>query len=377
MDLELSDDQVELQLAVRAVLERECPTTLVRGVVEKDADTEELWSRLVALDWPSLGIAEADGGLGLGAVELVVLAEELGRALAPTPLFATATQFVPVVAALGDEAQRHRFLRAVATDGLAGTLALAEAPGSFEPAAVSTTATPDAGDYVLRGEKADVFDAGRAEEIVVIARLVGTSGDEGVGAFVVPRSATRSRRLSAVDATRHFGSIVLDDVRVDRSRVLGTPGDPVVSEGLAAGIRLATTALAAEMVGTCQAIFDIVHAHVSTREQFGVKIGSFQAIKHKLADMYVALESARTTAWFAAAAIDEGDERATLATSMAKSSVGDAQKLIAQEGIQCLGGIGYTWEHDMHLYVKRVKTSAAFFGTGAEHRARIATAIGL
>ncbi len=136
-------------------------------------------------------------------------------------------------------------------------------------------------------------------------------------------------------------------------------------------------ALAAEMVGTCQAIFDIVHAYVAEREQFGVKIGSFQAIKHKLANMYVALESARATAYFAAAAIAEDDERRTLAVAMAKASVGDCQKLVTTEGIQCLGGIGYTWEHDMHLYVKRAKSGAALFGTGAEHLERLSHLLGL
>ena len=120
------------------------------------------------------------------------------------------------------------------------------------------------------------------------------------------------------------------------------------------------------MVGTCQAIFDIVHAYVQEREQFGVKVGSFQAIKHKLANMYVALESARATAYFAAAAIAEADERRDVAVAMAKASVGDCQKSLTTEGIQCLGGIGYTWEHDMHLYVKRAKAGAALFGTGAD-----------
>jgi alkylation response protein AidB-like acyl-CoA dehydrogenase len=131
------------------------------------------------------------------------------------------------------------------------------------------------------------------------------------------------------------------------------------------------------MVGTCQGVFDIVHAYVGEREQFGVKIGSFQAIKHKLANMFVALESARATAYFAAATIAEDDDRRDVAVAMAKASVGDCQKLLAQEGIQCLGGIGYTWEHDMHLFVKRLKTGAALFGTGAEHLEALSHLLGL
>jgi len=377
MDLDLSDDQVELQQAVRAVLERECPISFVRSVVEKDAGTEDLWSTMVSLDWPALAADPVDGGLGLGTVELAVTAEELGRAIAPTPLLATASQFVPTLRLAGDAAQRTRFLGAVATEGLAGTLAVAEGAGPVDLASIATMATPDGEGYVLQGRKDHVFDAGRAEEVVVAARLPGTSGEAGIGLFVVPRSATRTEPLVALDASRRLGAVLLDGVRVDRSRVLGDPATPGPADALARTLDVATTVLAAEIVGTCQAIFDTVHAYVQAREQFGVKIGSFQAIKHKLADMYVALESARTTTWFAAAAIDEDDERAPLAAAMAKASAGDCQRLLAKEGIQTLGGIGFTWEHDMHLYVKRAKTSAALFGTAAEHRARVATAVGL
>jgi len=377
VDLELSEEQVELQRSVHAVLERECPMSLVRGVVEKGAETEDLWSRMILLDWQGIAIDEADGGLGLGAVELAVLGEEMGRVLAPTPLMATASQFVPVVRAAADAGQRRRFLGAVATEGLAGTLALAEASGRFRVADVEATATPDGDGYVLRGEKHVVFDAQRADEIVVAARLPGTEGESGIGLFVVAGSAVRSQPLAAADATRRLSTVFLDGVAVDRSRVLGDPATPAPGAALRSGLEVATTTMAAEIVGTCQGIFDIVHAYVSSREQFGVKIGSFQAIKHKMADMFVALESARTTVYFAAGAIAEGDGRAELAVAMAKSSAADCQKLLAQEGIQCLGGIAYTWEHDMHLYVKRVKTSAALFGTGAEHRARIAEMIGL
>jgi alkylation response protein AidB-like acyl-CoA dehydrogenase len=131
------------------------------------------------------------------------------------------------------------------------------------------------------------------------------------------------------------------------------------------------------MVGTCQAIFDTVLAYVGQREQFGVKVGSFQAVKHKLANMYVALESARATAYFAAAAIAEGDERRDVAVAMAKAGAGDCQKLVTQDGIQLLGGIGYTWEHDMHLYVKRAKAGAALFGTASEHLEDLAGLLGL
>ncbi|HVA03148.1 MAG TPA: acyl-CoA dehydrogenase family protein [Acidimicrobiales bacterium] len=375
MELELSDDQQALQESVRAVLERECPISLVRSVVEDHKHAEELWSRMVDLDWPALAVPEEDGGLGLGFVELAVVCEQLGLVICPAPFLATATQFVPALLHAGSTEQRSRFLGAVAQDGIAATLAVAEAAGNFDPSSITTTATPDGASYILDGEKHFVFDADVAVEAVVAARLPGTTGEDGVALFVVPRDSFDSEPMVGLDASRSYGSVVLDSVRVEPDRVLTGAGSagPV----LASIVQEATVALATEMVGTCQAIFDIVHAYVQEREQFGVKVGSFQAIKHKLANMYVSVESARATAYFAAATIAESDVRRDVAVAMAKASVGDCQKLVTTEGIQCLGGIGYTWEHDMHLYVKRAKSGAALFGTGPEHLERLSHLLGL
>jgi alkylation response protein AidB-like acyl-CoA dehydrogenase len=389
MELEFSDEQLELRDAVRAVLERECPISLVRQVVEDAITAEELWTRMVELDWPSLGVSEADGGLGLGAVELTVVAEELGKVLAPAPFLATTAQFAPVLEEAGSADQRSRFLGGVASGTVVGTLAVAEESGAFgvaQPFDFATVARPDGGGFVLSGEKHFVFDGVRADEVVVAARLPGTAGDDGIGLFVLPGPASQgvsgstseglsAKAMASIDGSRQYAVLTLNDVRIDADRVLGEPGS--AAPALRRALELSTVSLTGELVGTCQAIFDIVHAYVSEREQFGVKIGSFQAIKHKLANMYVAIESARALTYFAAAAIAEDDDRRELAISMAKSSAGDCQKLVAQEGIQCLGGIGYTWEHDMHLYVKRAKASASMFGTGADHRVVVASLIGL
>jgi len=375
VELELSDDQQALQESVRAVLERECPISLVRSVVEEHKHAEELWSTMTELDWPALAVPETDGGLGLGFVELAVVCEQLGRVLCPAPFLATATQFVPAVLGAGSAEQRHRFLGAVADDGIVGTLAVAEAAGRYDAPGISTSATPDGASFVLDGHKHFVFDADVADEVVVAARLPGSAGDEGIGLFVVPGATLDTEPLTSLDASRSYVTVVLDAVRVEDDRVLGEPGE--AGPALRGAVQEATVALATEMVGTCQTIFDIVHAYVKEREQFGVKVGSFQAIKHKLANMYVSLESARATTYFAAATIAESDERRDVAVAMAKASVGDCQKLLTTEGIQCLGGIGYTWEHDMHLYVKRAKAGAALFGTGAEHLERLSHLLGL
>ena len=360
--------------SVRQFLETECPMSLVRRVVEEGKEADELWAAMTALDWPAMGWAEAYGGLGLGQVELAVVNEALGRVLAPVPFLASSTLFAAAVIEAGSDDQKRRFLTPLLS-GVVGTLAVGEAGGRFAPEDTALCATPTAGGWLLNGEKHAVIDAGKAEEIAVSARLSDSAGTEGIGLFVVPQSEAEVVPVQSLDLTRQLCRVQLHDVEVDASRALGEPG--AMGPALGRVVERATAALCAETVGTSQAIFDIVLAYVKEREQFGVKIGSFQAIKHKLANMYVALEAARATTYFAAVALDEDDERRQVAVWMAKSATGDCQKLLAQEGIQCLGGVGYTWEHDMHLYVKRQKAQAALFGTGAEHRQRLAAHLGL
>ena len=376
MHLEFTTEQDELRDGVRAMLVRECPMSLVREVVEKGTTPDALWSQMVELGWPALTVPEPAGGLGMGAVELAVVVEELGRVLAPGPFVPTVTQFAPVVAEAGSPEQQERFLGGIAAGELTGTLALVEESGSIDAGHVTTTATPDGDGFVLEGAKEMVVEASTADEIAVIARTPGTQGDGGVGAFVVSRADVRLDPVDALDATRPLARVALDGVRIGADRVLGEPG-PATAEAVRRAVEVAATALAVETVGAAQAIFDITLAYAKQREQFGAPIGSFQAIKHKFADMLDALERARATSYFAALTIAEDDGRRALATSTAKAATGDCAALLAKEGIQIHGGIGYTWEHDMHLYVRRVKSSSLLFGNAAQHRARVADLIGL
>jgi len=354
VELEFSEEQQELRSSVRAFLERECPIAVVRAVVEKGTPPDELWAQMVDLGWPALTVPEAYGGLGLGFVELAVVAEELGRAMAPGPFLATVTQFVPAVRLAGTPDQQRRFLEPVAAGELIGALA----PNG------DVTATPKDGGWSLSGTVRHVVDGDRADEIAVAAQV---DGDRRL--FVVKAAEALSTREHTLDQSRPLATVVFDNTSVSSDRALGATFERVVEE--------ATAALALEMVGTCQSIFDVALEYAKERHQFGVPIGSFQAVKHKLADMFVALERARATAYFAAATIAEDDDRRPLAVAMAKAAAGDAQRLIAQEGIQLMGGIGYTWENDMHLYVKRAKTGDALLGTSSDHRARVARIIGL
>jgi alkylation response protein AidB-like acyl-CoA dehydrogenase len=358
------------------VLTRECPMSLVREVVEKAVTADALWNRMVSLGWPALTVPESAGGLGMGAIELAVVVEELGRAVAPGPFVPTVTQFVPIVTEAGSPEQEEQFLGAVAAGELTGTLALVETDGAIDPARVTATAEPDGTSFVLRGKKAMVVEAANADEIVVVARRPGTDGDDGVGAFVIPRVDVDVEPVVSLDASRPLARVTLDGARAGADRVLGEPG-PATAIAVRRAVELAVTMLAVETVGTSQTILDVTLEYAKQREQFGVPIGSFQAIKHKFADMLVALERARATSYFAALTIAEDDDRRALAASIAKAAAGDCAARLAQEGIQIHGGVGYTWEHDMHLYVRRVKSNAVLLGNDALHRARVADLIGL
>ena len=343
MELEFSADQDELRDAIRAVLTKENPVALARKVAEGGEPPTALWQTFAQLGWPALTVPEADGGIGLGMVEAGILAEELGRVIAPGPLLCTVTQFVPALRELGTVEQRARFLEPIATGPRSGSLAIVE-PGT-------RTAR-----YVIEGDAVD--------DLVVI---------DGEQAYVVATDGLRIIPVHAFDKSRRVTHVELAGLTVDDDRVLGA----TTPAGIARVLEEATVGIALEMVGASQTLFDITLEYAKQREQFNVPIGSFQAIKHKFADMMVALERARATAYFAALTIAEDDERRALATSVAKVAAGDCQRLIAKEGIQIHGGIGYTWEHDVQLYVKRIKSGEQLFGTRSAHKARIADLLGV
>jgi alkylation response protein AidB-like acyl-CoA dehydrogenase len=376
MELEFSDDQEELRSSIRAVLTNESPVSLARTIVEDGARPTALWATMVELGWPALTIEEEFGGIGLGMLEAAILAEELGRVIAPGPLLPTVSQFVPALRETGTPEQRAHLLGHVAAGEMTGSLAIAEQSGSFDPATVTTAIAFDGDHAVVSGEKRFVIEGDAVDELVVVARVDDQPGDDGVRAVLVPVSSTAPEPLDAFDGSRRLAQITLDRVRVERDRVLGDP-DASAAPALRRAIEEATVCLALEMVGTAQSIFDITLEYAKHREQFGVPIGSFQATKHKFADMMIALERARSLGYFAALTIAEDDSRRTSATSVAKAAAGDCQRLLAKEGIQIHGGIGYTWEHDMHLYVRRIKSGEPLFGTSAWHRARVASLLGV
>jgi alkylation response protein AidB-like acyl-CoA dehydrogenase len=367
VELEFTAEQEELRDSVRAVLGGECPLSLARSVVEDGVRPDALWKTMVDLGWPALTIPDDHGGIGLGMVEAGIVCEELGRQIAPGPWIPTVTQFAAVVAECGSPAQQADWLGRVAAGEVTGTLAVAEASGSFSPGDAEAAARPSAGTVELSGRKRFVLEGDHVDAIAVTVR----ADDGSPAVVVVPGGAAQAEPIDAIDQSRSLVDLVLDGVRVESDAVLAAP------ERLDRALEQATVGLALEMVGTSQQIFDVTLDYAKQREQFGVPIGSFQAVKHKLADMYIALERARATAYFAALTIAEDDERRAVATSVAKAAAGDCQRLMAKEGIQLHGGIGFTWEHDMHLLVKRLKGTEPLFGNAAWHRQRIADLLGI
>ncbi|MET0728495.1 MAG: acyl-CoA dehydrogenase family protein [Acidimicrobiales bacterium] len=367
MDFEFDEDQLGLQSAAAEVLAKECPPSYLRSVVDDDHDPSDLWSTLCRLDWPGLAIPVESGGVGASAVELAIVLEQLGYVGDPTPFLATTSQFVPVVLGCGDAEQRERFLGPVAAEGRSGTLALAGADGRWDPRSPAVEARKVGDQWELRGTATFVLDGDRARELAVLA---GTTG--GLEVFVVPGEAVLARRTPALDEVLHVAEVSFDGAVVGEDRRLAGPD---AGAGFERALDEAVMGLAMMTVGACQRALDMVIEYVSGRQQFGVPVGSFQAVKHKAVDMYMAIERAQALGYFAALTIAEGDERRSLAASMAKAAAGDAQRIVFQHSIQLFGGIGFTWENDVHLYLRRAKAGELLFGGAAEHRARVGRSV--
>jgi alkylation response protein AidB-like acyl-CoA dehydrogenase len=321
---EFDSDQRLWRDTVRAVVAKECPPTLVRGIVDDGQDPAPLWATYVKLGWTQL-TDPAD------AVELAIVLEELGWVVDPTAYLATMTQFAPL-------APDH-------TDS--------ERPGAA--AFDGVTAEREDGGWRLDGTSRFVLDGDRADRLAVVTRA---------GVFVVPAAAVTAVRRPVFDPSLHVAEVSFAGVRVsadDRSEA-----DPERAR------HLALTGLALTMVGACRRILDMTLDHVRTRNQFGAPIGSFQAVQHKAADMHVAVERARALAYFAALTIATDDPRRRAAAAMAKAAAGECQALVFRSGYQLFGAMGHTWENDLQFALKRAKAGELLLGGAAEHRATIA-----
>ena len=378
MDIGFGEEQELLRDTARKFLDAECPTKFVREMMASEtAVTDAFWRQLAENGWLGIAYAEEDGGASLGLLDVVVLMEEVGRAVMPGPYPATVLLGGAMIAEAGSGEQRSEWLPRIASGEAKATLAVTEPNARWDAAGVTMTARESGAGHVLSGTKMFVPDAHQADVLIIAGRSRdGSTMEDGVSLFLVPKNAAglSIRLLPSIDETRKLCEVRLDNVTVPSSSLLGelNRGWPP----LARVIDRAAVALSAEMCGTAQRVLDMTVEYAKLREAFGKPIGSYQGVKHKCADMLVEIENARSLTYYAAWAMDEGDPEAEMAVSMAKAAASDAGRKVCAAGIQLHGGIGMTWEHDLHLYLKRAKADEVVFGDATWHRERIARLMG-
>ncbi len=378
MDIGFTEEQELLRDTARKFLDSACTTKFVREMMATEAAiTDEFWTRLAEQGWLGITYPEEDGGSGLGLVDLVVLMEEIGRAVMPGPFPATVLLGGAAIAEAGSPAQRQEFLPRIAAGEAKATLALTEPNARWDAAGITLTAGEARGGFTLSGTKLFVPDAHLADVLVVAARTSdGSTMEDGVSLFLVPKgtAGVAVRLLPSVDETRKLCEVRLDNAAVPATALLGElhQGWPALSRV----IDRAAVALSAEMCGAAQRVLDMTVDYAKLRTAFGKPIGSYQGVKHKCADMLIEIENAKSLTYYAAWAFDEGEADAAMAVSMAKAAASDAGRKVCAAGIQLHGGIGMTWEHDLQLYLKRAKASEIAFGDATWHRERIARLLG-
>jgi alkylation response protein AidB-like acyl-CoA dehydrogenase len=362
VDFGFSPEQDMLRAAARKLLDTECPPTLVRAMLaDATAHHPALWRHLADLGALGILIPDDAGGQGGSFLDLVVLLEEMGKSLLPGPFFATTLLGALALTLAGSAPQRRAWLPALASGERLATLTLDADQGEIAPTAERT-----ADGYRVRGTQAFVMDAHVADTLVVAARAAA-----GTTLFVLDArtQGVEVTPLRTVDMSRRLATVRLD-VTLPLTAMLGSEGGgtPIVQRVL----QHARAGLAVEAVGVAQRALDLAVAYANERKQFGRPIGSFQAVKHKCVDMMVGVETARSLAYYAAWAVSENAADAEAAVAMAKAYAGDVAKAVTSEAIQVHGGIGFTWEHDIHLYHRRALAIAAAFGSAVEHRETVA-----
>jgi len=372
LNFTFSEEQEELRRTIRRFLDDKSPSTEVRRLMETpDGYDEAVWKQMAQeLGLQGLHIPEAYGGQGFSFVELGIVLEEMGRVLLCAPFFSTVALAANAIMNAGTDEQKAALLPGIANGETIATLALGEPDKGWS----ADDITLEAKDGVLNGSKTYVIDGARADLIVVAARAAGTSGTDGISLYTVSGDADGLTRtpLDALDLTRKLARLDFSGVR---ATPLGEPGTawPVLERTL----NHAAVALSAEMVGGAQRCLDMAVQYAKDRVQFGRPIGSFQAIKHKCADMLLQIESAKTAVYYALWVVAADDPELPTAAPMAKAFTADAFFKAANDNIQVHGGIGFTWEHDAHLYYRRAKSSELMFGDSPYHRELLATRLGI
>lgn len=370
MDFAFTPEQELLQRACRDALAALVPMTHVRAMMaDARGTTDAVWRRVAELGWLGMTFSEDEGGAGLGFTELAIVLAEMGRVAMPGP-FLAAVIGGRAIAHAGDAAQRRRWLPGIGDGSRIATLAVLEAAARWSFDGVAAVARPDGGGFVLAGTKLFVPDAHVADAIVCALRRA----DDGAPVLVVVESAgARVRAQPSVDGTRKICSLDLDGLRVEADAVLAGAAE----SALAAVLDEARVALAADMSGGAERVLAATVDYVKTRRQFDRVIGTFQAVQHACADMMVAVECAKAATTYAAWAVDQRADDATIAAATAKATAGEAFRQVTAKAIQLHGGIGFTWEHDLHIHYKRALSGDMMYGDAIANRELVAARLGI
>ncbi len=370
MNFGFSDEQEQLRATVRRFLAERSPESEVRRLMETTEGYDPVvWSQLAELGLPGLAIPEEYGGSGFGFLELEIVFEEMGRALLCAPYFATVALATSLLLNASDEAACKERLPAIAAGTSIATVAVTEADGVWAEQSIATTATLAGDDWQLDGVKDFVLDGHVADTILVVARTTA-----GLSIFAVAGNGHGVRRepLPTMDQTRKLARLTLTGAR---GVLVGTEGE--AWSAVSRMLDLAVVALAAEQVGGSQHCLEMAVEYAKNRVQFGRPIGSFQAVKHRCADLLVDIEGAKSAAYYAAWCASERNDELPAMASLAKAYCSEVYTKAAADNIQVHGGIGFTWEHPAHLYLKRAKSSELMFGAPVVHRARLGDLLGI
>lgn len=377
MDLDFTEEQDMLRNSARDFLSTECDKAMVRTIEESEEGySAEIWSKMAELGWQGLMIPEQYDGMGMGFFDLVVVFEEIGRNILPSPYFATAVLGSPPIVEAGPEEMKKEILPRVATGEAILTMALTEPSAGYTADCVELEAEDRGDSFVLNGTKLFVEFASASDYMVVVART-GSGGDpeDGITLLLVESNSPGIKiDAFATTGTDKQCEVVFDNVSVPKSNVIGevNKGWPIVAKTL----KMATMTKCAEMIGGMQAVLDMSVAYAKERVQYGRPIGSYQAIQHMLADMFIRTDTSKNIVYEAAWMVSEGLECADK-VSIAKAWCNEAYKKVSEDGVEVHGAIGTSRDHDMGLYYRRSMAADPAFGNTEDHREVVARSLGL
>jgi alkylation response protein AidB-like acyl-CoA dehydrogenase len=368
VDFGFSPEQEQLARTVRDYLAVKAPISFAREMADSDTGlTNEVWTEIASMGWLGLTVPEDFGGIGLGWLDLAIVMEAMGEVVFPGPFMSTTCLAIPTLLEAADTEQKATLLPAIVAGTERCTVAIAEESAGWRAASLSARATATTSGYELSCRKLFVPDAVGADSVLIAARL----GD-GLGLFRVESktAGVTIGRMETVDRTRRLATVTCESVALAPSSLLG--GSTLVDERFDALVDLASTMLASEMCGAAARALEMTVEYLQLREQFGRAIATFQALQHRAADMKVCVENVRSLAYYGAWSFDDACQDARLPAAMLKAYASDACMKVVCDAIQLHGGIGFTWEHDLQLYFKRLKSDELTFGDATETRERVA-----